>query len=433
MKKWFKYVIFVVMFVVTLIPCKTVFADDGWGIYGDNIKWHFYESTGTLQIEGEGAMTDYGQYEEEKMPWYSYHENVKKVIIGEGITHVCDAAFSGYSNLTSVKFSDTVESIGRCSFYRAGIKKLILPKKLASVEWYSFAFCESLESVEIPGTVKTVAGSSFMGCKNLSIIKLNEGTEVLDGGCFQGAAITTINIPSSVTTISSAFGNCDKLDHITIPKTVTKLEGDLCFGCDGLRYAIIEAQCGITNGTFGGCSNLRAVKLGEGVTSIDYFSCWDAEKLCVMFVPASVKEIDDGAFYSGTKGITFYGYTDTAAYNYAGMNQFVKFVDVATQGMDTWEKAWNKAIKEGISSNDAKKTMKFVSLNVKKGAMAISGKLSVAGAMVKIKIGNAKYKKATVKNNKFSIKTSKLKKGMTVRIRVTKNGYKTLSRLIKIK
>ncbi|HBI61432.1 MAG TPA: hypothetical protein DDY31_09505, partial [Lachnospiraceae bacterium] len=126
MKKWFKHVLFAVMFAATLIPCKTVFADDGWGIYGDNIKWHFYESTGTLQIEGEGAMTDYGQYEEERMPWYSYHENVKKVIIGEGITHVCDAAFSKYSKLTSVKFSDTVESIGRCTFYRTGIKKLIL-------------------------------------------------------------------------------------------------------------------------------------------------------------------------------------------------------------------------------------------------------------------------------------------------------------------
>lgn len=435
MKKWLRSMVFVFVLVLSamLFPGKEVFADDGWGTWGDNVKWHFYESKGLLQIEGEGAMLDKGQYDERLMPWYSYRKNVKKVVIGKGITHVCNAAFSGYSDLSSVSLPDTVTSIGRLSFYKTGLKKVVLPDKLVSVDYNSFAYCESLQSVVIPGTLKTVAGGSFQGCKNLSSIKINEGVEVLEWGCFKGTGIKVVDIPASVTTISSAFEQCDKLDHITIPKTVTKLTGDLCFGCDLLRYAIVEAQCGIPEGTFGGCSNLVAVKLGEGVTSIDYFSFWDDKKLAVMFVPASVTKINDSAFYGGTQNLTLYGYTDTAAYNYAGMNQFVKFVDVSAQGMSTWEKAWNKAIKENAVSESAKKTMKFTSLSVKKGATKITGKLSVSGATVKVQVGNAKYKKATVKKNTFSIKTPKLKKGTIVRIRVTKNGYKTLSKLVKIK
>lgn len=431
MKKWFKGVVFAFAFFAALIPCKEVFADDGWGTWGDNIKWHFYESKGLLQIEGEGAMdkATYASY----YPWYSYHKDVKKVVIGKGITSVADDAFKEYSNLTSVSFPDTVVSIGRSSFAYTGLKKLVLPRNLVSIEYYSFGRCKSLTSVTIPGTVEEVGNQAFSYCDKLSNIKISEGVDVLGFECFSGTAITSIQIPSSVKSISSSFEQCDELDHITIPKTVTELKGNTCFACDKLRYAVVEAQCGIPEGTFGGCDNLVAVKLGEGVTSIDYFSFWDDKKLAVMFVPASVTEINKSAFYGGTQNLTFYGYTDTAAYNYAGMNQFVKFVDVAAQGMGTWDKAWNKAIKENAVSDSAKKTMKFTSLSVKKGATKITGKLSVSGATVKVQIGNAKYKKATVKKNTFSIKTPKLKKGTTVRIRVTKNGYKTLSRLIKIK
>ena len=120
MKKWLRSTVFVLVLFAMLIPCKEVFADDGWGTWGDNVKWHFYESKGLLQIEGEGAMLDKGQYDERLMPWYSYRDNVKKVVIGKGITHVCNAAFSGYSGLTSVSLPDTVTSIGRLTFYKTG-------------------------------------------------------------------------------------------------------------------------------------------------------------------------------------------------------------------------------------------------------------------------------------------------------------------------
>lgn len=77
--------------------------------------------------------------------------------------------------------------------------------------------------------------------------------------------------------------------------------------------------------------------------------------------------------------------------------------------------------------------MKFTSLNFKKGATKITGKLSVSGATVKIKIGDGSYKKATVNKKSFSIKTTKLKKGTTIRIRVTKDGYKTVTKLVKVR
>lgn len=434
MRKWFKGLVFAATFVAAMLPCKAVFADDGWGTYGDNVKWHFYEATGTLQIEGEGAMDDAKLGSPGDAPWYSYREQVKKIVIGKGITHIGGHLFVNYKNLDSVSFPDTVTSIGADAFEGAGLKKLALPKHLASIGDSAFRACENLKSVEIPGTVKEIGQTAFWDCEKLSSVKLNEGVEVLGKGCFNDTAITTIAIPSSVKTISSEAFKYSHLDHITIPKTVTEL-GDRVFEyCNSLRYAVLDTQCGIPYRTFYDCRSLIAVKLGEGAASIDSGAFLGADKLCAVFVPASVTEIHESIFgVLRTESVTFYGYTDTAAYNYAGKNQLVKFVDVEAQGMGVWEEAWNKAVKEGAPSDSAKKTMKFLTLSAKKGASKITGRLSVSGATVKVQVGNAKYKKATVKKNTFSIKTPRLKKGTTIRIRVTKNGYKTLSRLIKIK
>jgi hypothetical protein len=452
MKKGLKALVAAMVFVLVMLPCKTVFADDGWGSFGDNIKWHFYESTGTLQIEGEGRMPGDGQEDDDEedddeeedeededdddlgIPWSSYKDSIKTVKIGKGITSISEYAFEGYGNLTEVTIPGTVTTIGRMAFYETGLKKLDLPEGVTTLGWMAFAYCTNLKSVEIPGTMKSVGSSAFSRCSNVTSIKLSEGVETLESSCFSGTGITTIDIPSSVKKIASAFSFCKQLDHITIPSTVKWVGGDMCFSCSALRYVVFNAQCAIEKDAFGGCDNLVAVKLGEGVTAINYFSFWNSKKLSVMFVPASVQEINAGAFYAGTGSVTFYGYTDTAAYDYAGQNQFVKFVDVSAQGMTTWEKAWDKAVKKQSTSTSAsQKSMKFTSVKATKGAKKITGKMSVSGATVKVKIGNAAYKKATVKGKNFSIKSSKLKKGTIIRIRVTKSGYKTLSKLIKVK
>jgi hypothetical protein len=80
-----------------------------------------------------------------------------------------------------------------------------------------------------------------------------------------------------------------------------------------------------------------------------------------------------------------------------------------------------------------KKTMKLSAVKVKKGTKKITGKVSVKKATVKIKVGKKKYKKAKVSGKKFTLKTSKLKKGTKVTIKVTKSGYKTLTKTYKVK
>ena len=81
----------------------------------------------------------------------------------------------------------------------------------------------------------------------------------------------------------------------------------------------------------------------------------------------------------------------------------------------------------------AKKTMKLSKVSVKKNATKITGTVSVKKATVKVKVGKKAYKKATVKNKNFTLKVAKLKKGTKVTIKVTKSGYKTLTKSYNVK
>jgi len=101
------------LFILTLMPMLAM-ADDS-GSCGDNVTYTFVSSTGTLTIQGSGRMTDY--YYSLDIPWYSYKNDIKTVIIEEGVTSVGAWAFYHCSSLTSVTIPNSVTSFGEYSFY----------------------------------------------------------------------------------------------------------------------------------------------------------------------------------------------------------------------------------------------------------------------------------------------------------------------------
>ncbi len=81
-----------------------------------------------------------------------------------------------------------------------------------------------------------------------------------------------------------------------------------------------------------------------------------------------------------------------------------------------------------------KKKMSVKKVAAKKNTKKITGTLSVTGAKVMVKVGNAKAKKAIVKGKTFTFKLSKkLKKNTKVVITITKSKYYTVKKTIKTK
>jgi len=145
------------------------------GTCGPDLTWHLTDN-GVLTISGKGKMNDYSYYN--RSPWYK--SDIKRIIIGDGITTIGNDAFLGCSELTSVTIPNSVTTIGIKTFYK----------------------CSELTSVTIPNSVTTIGGSAFYYCSEL----------------------TSVTIPNSVTTIGEAtFAYCSELTSVTIPNSVTTI------------------------------------------------------------------------------------------------------------------------------------------------------------------------------------------------------------------
>lgn len=86
----------------------------------------------------------------------------------------------------------------------------------------------NLRSVEnIPTSVLSLNNLAFNGCVNLTSIILPSSITTIGPAALAGTSITKITIPSNVTSIGVlAFENCRNLSKITIPSTVTGINNN---------------------------------------------------------------------------------------------------------------------------------------------------------------------------------------------------------------
>ena len=82
------------------------------GSCGENATWAFDAATGTLSITGTGDMFNYNG----TSPWNANLKGIRKIVIGEGITHISNFAFCFCDVLSSVTMPSTLKSIGEESF-----------------------------------------------------------------------------------------------------------------------------------------------------------------------------------------------------------------------------------------------------------------------------------------------------------------------------
>ena len=105
-------------------------------------------------------------------------------------------------------------------------------------------------------------------------VKGKDGVEYvvtsLGASCFDGSGLTSITIPSSVTSLGeSCFSYCSGLTSITIPSSVTSL-GASCFkDCSGLTSINIPSSVtSLGASCFDGCSGLTSITIPSSVTSL---------------------------------------------------------------------------------------------------------------------------------------------------------------------
>lgn len=115
----------------------------------DKIKWTLDED-GTLNIVGEGAMPDYS---DDVDGAFDGSTNIKKVIIGDGVTSIGKYNFWNLRNLESVSISSSVKSIGEGAFCQCKkLNTIIIPSSVTKICAYAFRDADSLKDIYYSGS-----------------------------------------------------------------------------------------------------------------------------------------------------------------------------------------------------------------------------------------------------------------------------------------
>ena len=329
---------------LTVSTAATVVAE-GWSGY---VQWTL-DSHGVLTVYGTGAMKNYAA--KNGMPWYDYADQIRSVVIEEGVTSIGDYAFYGM-DIQSIQIPDSVTTIGEYAFKNAAkLDNVVLPKNLTKLGQSAFYACTSLSSIEIPASLWTVQpytfknctaltqvtfhegnlmkisdgafyGTgltelvlpncldildtySFKGCKDLASITLGTGLTELREAVFYGTAISTITVPEGIAKIGPyVFKNCVNLTTIDLPQTLNRVGEAAFYACTNLEAVDLpDAVTTIGNYAFRKCTGLKELDLGSGMENIGESSFYGCTGLTTLNIPDSVTEIQPYAF-KGCTGLT---------------------------------------------------------------------------------------------------------------------------------
>lgn len=361
-KKIISYILLITL-VFTIIGDKNpVLADENIDEGKCGINTHYVlDSNGTLTISGKGKVTSNN--------WIDFKEQIKKVIIEEGVINIPDQAFFGCKNLNEVSMAYTVQEIGELAFARCvALDEITIPRRIKVIEGNTFSGCTNLDNIIIPDNVKEIKGFAFYGCTKLKYIQMSkniesvgksvfyntaffndadnwengvlycdsvliagssyspqditvkEGTRVIAANAFEFGLLSKLVLPGSVVTIGcQAFHDCNYLKEIVAEPGLRYIETE-AFLRDVLlsKVQLPDTVKEIGDTAFGGCKSLVNFDAPTHLAKIGKSAFKDCNSLESVTIPKSVSIIGDSCFDNCNQLFEITSYTTAAPGNYKG-------------------------------------------------------------------------------------------------------------------
>lgn len=266
---------------------------------------------------------------------------LKNIVIPENLKKLGNNAFCLCTSLESVTFEGAQAEIGEFAFGGCtALKNAVLPSLLLEIPDGCFSEC-AIASIEIPETVTSIGFEAFHRCNQLKTVKIPTAVMYLKGKAFFGCtSLESADLSNASVTISeSCFENCEALSKlencenivdfyynsfmntllmdvtdgmsvifgilvhvdptvttVTIPDTVTRIDGKAFAQCNNLEELIIPNKVIVDKRAFINCTALRRIVFPndlEVLSAETFASLYHAEEIVF---GSEIKIIEENAF-----------------------------------------------------------------------------------------------------------------------------------------
>lgn len=255
-------------------------------------------------------------------------QSLKKYSVPEGVTIICDDAFSDCESLESIILPSSVKLIGSGAFLNCvNLESIIIPEGVKSIESYTFDGCSSLQELILPCSLESIDAGALTDVRGIEsnspkfIVKegclysqdlktlihffnngrtffnIPNGTTRIESYAFENATIRSILIPNSVSSIGDcAFAGCAKLEEIELPSSITEIGGAAFDNCASLYNIILPRYLKrIDVQTFEHCKSLTRIQIPDSVEEIgnSAFALTSLKSICL---PQNLKKLGGMCF-----------------------------------------------------------------------------------------------------------------------------------------
>ncbi len=195
-----------VMLIFTLASCGfgggNSVASDASGDHA-TLHWEYKKEGQVMTITGTGEMASFESAD--AVAWKSVVSSVKKVVISEGVTSVCDYAFYNMTALTEANIPASVKSIGKLSFaFTPALENVSIANGLETVGYGAFE-ASGIKTLELPASVKNISDRAFIYCDDLNSL-VGYGVANVGKEAFAHCeSLTTLMLPAGVVYGEEAF------------------------------------------------------------------------------------------------------------------------------------------------------------------------------------------------------------------------------------
>ena len=150
--------------------------------------------------------------------------SASEFVIPEGAVKIAEKAFE-YSRVQALETPSSLREIGERAFWIAEkLKSVKFAEGLEKIDSAAFAYCRALETLETPKSLVEIGSSAFQGCESLKSVKLSKGLKTIgENAFFDCESLVSVELPEGLTTIGDyAFAYCP-LTTVMLPSTVTSV------------------------------------------------------------------------------------------------------------------------------------------------------------------------------------------------------------------